>query len=67
MSYAAARPMTSMSPEREHWVRRVAGAAQRAADDLRQLDDPSTHDLLRDLDELHDRLVAELRAAGLAR
>jgi hypothetical protein len=45
---------------------RAAGAALRAADDLRQLDDPSTYDLIRDLEELHERLAAELRAASLA-
>jgi hypothetical protein len=60
-----AESVPSMEPEREAWVRRVAAAAQNAAMELRRLDDPSTQDLLVDLDELRERLDSELRASGL--
>jgi hypothetical protein len=51
-----------MDSERRQWLERVADAASRAADDLRRLDDASTHGLLEDLDDLHRRLTAELEA-----
>jgi hypothetical protein len=54
-----------MDPEREAWIRRVDVAAQSAAEDLRKLNDPSAAELLSELDELHARLLDELRAAGL--
>jgi hypothetical protein len=64
VTYAQARALT-MDPERETWLRRVASAARSAADDVRGLNDPSASDLLADLEELHTRLIEELRAAGL--
>jgi hypothetical protein len=64
MTYAQAQsPM--MDPEREAWIRRVAAAAQSAAEQIRKLDDPSAGDLLSDLDDLRARLVDELHASGL--
>lgn len=64
MTYAEAT-WPSMDPEREAWLRRVAAATQNAAEELRKLRDPSAKDLLDDLDDLHARLVEELRASGL--
>jgi hypothetical protein len=65
MAHAEEGALAGMEPEREAWVRRVAAAAQNAAMELRRLDDPSTQDLLADLDELRERLDSELRASGL--
>jgi hypothetical protein len=65
MTYPGAESLTGMEPEREAWVRRVAAAAQNAAIELRKLDDPSAQDLLEDLDDLREKLIAELRAGGL--
>ena len=54
--------------DRDHldWLARVAEAARRAAEALRGLDDPQQRELLADLDDLHERLTAELRSARLA-
>ncbi len=65
MAHAEEGALLGMEPEREAWVRRVAAAAQNAAMELRMLDDPSTHDLLADLDELRERLNSELRGSAL--
>jgi signal transduction protein with GAF and PtsI domain len=48
--------------DRRAWCERVAKAARRAADELRELDDPYCRVLLADLDGLRERLSAELSA-----
>jgi hypothetical protein len=53
-----------MTHEHDEWLARVADAARRAAQDLRQLDDPQHDALLADLDALYERLTGELRATG---
>jgi hypothetical protein len=54
-----------MDLPRQQWALNVARATRTAAEELRELDDPTVTDLLHDLDELYDRLAAELRTAGL--
>jgi hypothetical protein len=49
--------------ERRVWLERVIDAAARAAEDLRAHRDPSHHALLQDLDDLCERLRAELDRA----
>ena len=46
--------------ERADWLRQVADAAEKAAERLRALDDPGNGQLLKDLEELRQRLLAEL-------
>ena len=52
-----------MDPDRRRWLQRVAEAAREAADAVCQLQDARGRDLLTDLDDLHERLTTELRAA----
>jgi hypothetical protein len=49
-----------VTPDRRAWLARLLEAAERAADDLRGRADPYQQDLLHDLDDLRDRLRAEL-------
>ena len=54
-----------MDVPRQQWALSVARAARKAADELRGLDDPTVTDLVHDLEQLYERLAAELREAGL--
>jgi len=56
--------LSAVEPSEQLWSERVAEAALRAANELRALDDPTTVDLLADLDALHARLSIELRPNG---
>lgn len=53
-----------MDDERRQWLERLAQAAARAAEDLREYDDPAHRHLIEDLDRLSASVNAELRAAG---
>ncbi len=50
-----------VDPDRRKWLERVAESAQRALEELHGFDDPQHRDLLGDLEQLHERLTAELR------
>jgi hypothetical protein len=62
---AEAESLDPVDLPRQQWALSVARATRKAADELRELDDPTVTDLLHDLDELYDRLAAELQTAGL--
>jgi histidinol-phosphate/aromatic aminotransferase/cobyric acid decarboxylase-like protein len=50
-----------VNPDRREWLERLAESAQRALEELHRFDDPQHRDLLEDLEQLHERLTAELR------
>jgi histidinol-phosphate/aromatic aminotransferase/cobyric acid decarboxylase-like protein len=50
-----------VDPDRREWLERLAESAQRALEELHRFDDPQHRDLLEDLEQLHERLTAELR------
>ena len=50
----------TVDDERRRWLERLAQATQRASDDLRLVDDPRHRDLIEDLEELRERVGAEL-------
>jgi len=56
--------LSGVERSEQPWSERVAEAALRAANELRALDDPTTVDLLADLDALYARLSLELRPNG---